>query len=226
MDHPQPYPDDTVQERRPTASLPLSVAEPGAPHISSKRIGHLMKNLICAGAIAALLTSGVAHAQEATTTMAPAATGTAASDMPAGAAVTADQYVATAASSDMFEIQSSKMALETTKNEAVKEFAEHMVSDHSTTTKEIKAAAKEEKIAVPTEMLPKHAEMLAALKAADAGSFDALYVKMQDAAHKEAVALHTGYAESGDNASLKAVATKAVPIVTEHLKDVQAIQKS
>jgi putative membrane protein len=185
-----------------------------------------MKKLIFAGATATLMACSAVHAQEATTTMAPATTATAATEAPAMGAMTADTYVATAASSDMFEIQSSKMALEMSKSDAVKEFAEHMVSDHSTTTKEIMAAAKEQNIAVPTEMLPKHAEMLASLKAADAASFDALYIRLQEAAHEEAVALHSGYAEAGDNAALMAVAKKAVPIVTEHLQDVKAMQKA
>lgn len=179
-----------------------------------------MKKLIITCAVATLLASGAAFAQDATTTMAPA---TAA---PAMGAMTAADYVAMAASSDMFEIQSSKMALEITKSEGVKEFAEHMVSDHSTTTKEIMAAAKSENITVPTEMLPKHAKMLASLKATDASSFDALYIQMQEAAHKEAVALHTAYAKGGDDAALKAVAEKAVPIVTEHLKTVQSMSKA
>jgi putative membrane protein len=210
----------------PSGSLLLSTVEPTHRTFPTTWIGHKMKKLIITVAAATLMASAAARAQDATTTMAPATTATTAAGASSTAAMTADQYVATAASSDMFEIQSSKMALEMTKSEAVKKFAKHMVSDHSMTTKEIMAAAKEEKIAVPTEMLAKHAEMLASLKAADSSSFDALYIKMQEAAHEEAVALHTGYAKSGDDAALKAVAQKAVPIVTEHLKDVQAMQKA
>jgi putative membrane protein len=179
-----------------------------------------MKKTLYAFTVAALMMAGAAFAQDASTTMAPAATAAA----PA-AAMTAADYVASAASSDMFEIQSSKMALEMSKNADVQKFAEHMVSDHSTTTKEIMAAAQADGIAVPTEMMPKHADMLAQLQAADAATFDATYLQLQDAAHQEAVALHTSYAEGGDDAKLMAVAKKAVPIVTEHLSDVQAIGK-
>jgi putative membrane protein len=181
-----------------------------------------MKKTVFAGVLAALLSSGAAYAQDASTTMAPATDMTAVAP---AAAMTATQYVASAASSDMFEIESSKMALEMSKDPAVQKFAEHMVSDHSTTTKEIMAAAKADGIAVPAEMMPKHAEMLSQLKATDAATFDASYLQMQEMAHQEAVALHTSYAQAGDDAELMAVAKMAVPIVTEHLTDVQAIGK-
>lgn len=175
-----------------------------------------MKKFILASVAATLMASGAAHAQTASEqVVVPTAM----------AEMTAEQYVATAASSDMFEIQSSTMALKMSKSENVQEFAEHMVSDHSTTTKDIMAAAEAESIAVPTVMMPKHAEMLTQLQSADAASFDALYLEMQQMAHQEAVALHTAYAENGDDAGLMAVAKKAVPIVTEHYQEVQAIAK-
>lgn len=175
-----------------------------------------MKTLQVIGAVLALTVSSTAFAQDATTTQA-VATPMAMEKMSAA------DYVATAASSDMFEIESSKMALEMSKSDGVQTFAKHMVSDHSTTTKEIMAAAEKDGIAVPKAMMPKHAAMLEKLKAAKGDDFTAQYIQMQVMAHEEAVALHTGYSQNGDDAALKAVATKAVPIVTEHLKDAQAL---
>ena len=137
--------------------------------------------------------------------------------------MTAEQYVATAASSDMFEIQSSEIALEKTETAAVQEFAQHMVTDHSTTTEKLMAAAEAEGIVPATEMMPRHAAMVEELEAADASGFDAMYLEMQTTAHEEAVALHTAYSESGDVEALQAVATEAVPVVTEHYEEVQAL---
>lgn len=175
-----------------------------------------MKTLQIFGAVLALTVSSTAFAQNATTTEGVA--------VPmAMEGTTANDYVATAASSDMFEIQSSKMALEMSNSEGVQTFAKHMVSDHSLTTKEIMAAAEKDGITVPEEMMPKHAAMLEKLKGAKGAAFDAQYVEAQVTAHEEAVALHTGYSQNGDNAVLKVVATKAVPIVKEHLKDAKAL---
>ncbi|WP_152047695.1 DUF4142 domain-containing protein [Aureimonas psammosilenae] len=137
--------------------------------------------------------------------------------------MTAKEYVSMAASSDMLEIASSKEALEKSKSDNVRKFAQQMITDHTMTTKEITAAAKTDDISVPKEMMPKHAEMLKQLQSAPAASFDEKYMQLQVMAHQEAVDLHSDYAQNGDDAALKAVATKAVPIVSEHLKHAQAM---
>lgn len=171
-----------------------------------------MKNILLAGFLLAAVAPMPAFAQD--TKAAPAMN---MSDMAAG------QYVEMAASSDMFEIESSKLAMTMGQSEPVKKFANHMVSDHGKTSADLMAAAKAESLEVPKTMMPKHADMVAQLKSADAASFDALYIQMQTMAHQEAVALHTAYSETGKDMALKEVATKAVPIVTEHLKDVKAM---
>lgn len=139
-----------------------------------------MKHFLIAGILMAAAAPVTSYAQDA---KAPAAMSM--SDL------SAQQYVEMAASSDMFEIESSKLAMTMGQSAPVKEFANHMVSDHGKTSMDLMAAAKAEKIDVPKAMMPKHAEMVAKLKAADASSFDALYVQMQTMAHEEAVALHT-----------------------------------
>ena len=173
-----------------------------------------MKKIILASALLSL-TVPVASFAQGTATPATAAA--------SAQALTSDQYVATAASSDMFEIRSSEIALEKAQGAEVKEFAQHMVADHSATTEKLMAAAKAENITPPTVMMEKHATMVEELDAADDASFDALYLEMQVTAHEEAVALHTAYAENGDVEALQEVATSAVPIVTEHLEEVQAL---
>jgi len=171
-----------------------------------------MKHFIIAGTLIAIAAPVATYAQDAKT----------------GAAATmseisAAQYVEMAASSDMFEIESSKVAMEKGQRAGVKDFANHMVADHSATSKDLMAAAKADGIVVPKMLMPKHAAMVEELKATDAASFDAAYIRAQTMAHEEAVALHTAYSTSGKDAALQAVALKAVPIVTKHLEDVKAM---
>ncbi len=171
-----------------------------------------MKHFIIAGTLLALSVPASSFAQDAK----PAA----AMNM---SDLSASQYVEMAASSDMFEIESSKVAAQKAQSDDVKSFAGHMVSDHSATTKDLMAAAKAEGIEMPKAMMPKHMAMVEDLMATDAAGFDAAYIRAQTMAHEEAVALHTAYSKTGKDAALKAVAAKAVPIVTEHLGDVKAI---
>jgi len=52
-------------------------------------------------------------------------------------AVTTEEFVNKATISDIFEVQSGKLAADKAKNEDVKDFGEQMVEDHSATTDEL-----------------------------------------------------------------------------------------
>jgi putative membrane protein len=140
----------------------------------------------------------------------------------------AQEFVMMAASSDMFEIQSSTIALEKAQSEEVKEFAQQMIDDHTKASTELKAAVEssEKDLEVPESMLEKHQEQVEALNSASGSAFDAAYLEAQTAAHEEAVALMTSYAKGGEEAELKAHAAKAQPIVEMHLEHVQKLDQS
>ncbi|NNM75482.1 DUF4142 domain-containing protein [Sphingomonas sp. ID1715] len=140
------------------------------------------------------------------------------------ARVAAPTYVATAASSDTYEIQSSKLALEHATNPDVRNFAQMMVSDHANTTAAVMAAAKQASIGMPGGPNPKHTAMLKALREMKHADMERGYVDQQVMAHEEALALHQGYAAQGDNPGLRAAAASAVPIVQRHLDEIRRIQ--
>jgi hypothetical protein len=52
---------------------------------------------------------------------------------------------------------------------------------------------------------------------------DVTYLHQQLAAHLEALTLHGGYADHGDNAALKAVAAKVKPVVQHHIAEIRRI---
>jgi len=64
----------------------------------------------------------------------------------------------------------------------------------------------------------RHADMLNQLASAPPRQFDRLYGRMQVAAHQEAVALFTAYAQSGEDPSLRAFAQSALPTLQHHLR--------
>ncbi|MGN7773819.1 DUF4142 domain-containing protein [Phyllobacterium sp. 22552] len=134
------------------------------------------------------------------------------------------EFAKMAAISNMFEIQSSELALKQSDDAAVKKFAEHMISDHSEAGEEMMPAAKADKVDVPTKLDDEHQTKLDALKAADKSSFDKMYKADQLKAHETAVALFSIYSANGDAGELKAFATKTLPTLTEHLADVKKMQ--
>lgn len=184
-----------------------------------------MKNMLFASALAlAAVTAAPALAQDAT-----AMTGSmTASDVGVQpmTGVSATDYVKMAADSDMYEIQSSKLALRKSKNPQVKDFAREMIADHMTTTKSLMAALvnPDRKIAKPSMQLSAaNASKIALLKQAPKGSFDQLYMQQQLQSHQTAWALHKGYATDGTDPALKQVASTAVPIVERHLQHLKGI---
>jgi putative membrane protein len=129
-----------------------------------------------------------------------------------------------AASGDMFEIESSRLALQMSRNPAVQSFAQTMISDHTRLSSEMIAAAQAANLPPPPmQMMPHHAEMLQRLRSAPAGQFDMMYKRDQLAAHQEALNLHRSYAEGGDLPALRAVAARAVPAVEMHLGHVESL---
>ena len=140
--------------------------------------------------------------------------------------LSASDYVKMAADGDMFEIESSQLALRKAQRSDVKSFANMMIKDHTMTTKALKAALSnnDRKIAPPPMMLSsENAANLKLLEKAPRASFDTLYLTQQVTAHQKAWALHKGFATSGSDPALQQVAATAVPIVEQHLGAVKGM---
>jgi putative membrane protein len=123
-------------------------------------------------------------------------------------------FVKVVTSSNAFEIESSKLALEKAKDPDVKAFAKQMIADHTMAGDKLKKAAKlgDE----PPVLSPKHAAMLETLKGASDQDFQPLYIDMQTSAHMEAVTLFATYAKGGDDAAVKKFAAQTLPKLEMH----------
>jgi putative membrane protein len=133
-------------------------------------------------------------------------------------------YVAMAGASDLFEIQSSQMAVSRAQSQEVRQFAQMLITHHTQTTAALTAAAAASGMAPPTPMLmPMQRKMLDELQGTPAGSFDRVYMRQQVPAHQMALALHQNYAARGDAVPLRTAATAAVPVVQQHLTRAQQL---
>jgi putative membrane protein len=145
---------------------------------------------------------------------------------PQAAPVETKTYVDKAAAGDLFEIESSKLAIQKTKNTQIRSFAQMMVRDHTASTTKLMAILKKEKADSPAATLdPDHQAQLDSLKSESDADFDAAYVKAQLQAHQDALTLHRSYAAGGADKSLKAFATNTAKIVQTHLDHVQTLAK-
>lgn len=144
-----------------------------------------------------------------------------------GVSPSTPDFVKQVAISDMFEIESSKLAQQKG-NAQEKSFAQQMVTDHTTTSTELKGMVKDGKVqaTLPTELDSAHQSKLDKLKSANGKDFSSNYNSYQVSAHEDAVSLFERYANGGDNAALKDWAGKTLPALKHHLDMAKELGKA
>ncbi|MCD2325211.1 DUF4142 domain-containing protein [Sphingomonas sp. IC-56] len=138
--------------------------------------------------------------------------------------LSAPGYMSMAASSDLFEIESSRLALQRSQNPQVRQFAQMMIDHHTRTTADLMAVARQTGMnPPPPQMLPPHMDAMARLQSAGPMDFDAAYKREQIAAHQQALMLHQNYASQGDMEPFRMAASRTVPIIQSHLDQAQML---
>ena len=135
--------------------------------------------------------------------------------------VAAHAYVALAASSDLFEVQSAQLALQRSQDQRHRTFAEMIIRDHRVMTTQLAAAASAAGLGLPPQMDGRHMRMLDELSRAP--NFDAVYHRQQIEAHEMALALHRNYAARGDRPELRGYASLTAPVIQRHLDQIRGM---
>ena len=141
-----------------------------------------------------------------------------ANDMAAAPSAAGD-FASTIAASDMFEIATGKLAQANATNAELKSFGGMLVTDHTKSSADLKAAAAAATPAVtlPTALPAELKAKVDALTAAKGADFDRLFLEQQKEGHQKALDTLNSYAAGGDAPSLKSFAEKAAPVVKAHL---------
>lgn len=135
-------------------------------------------------------------------------------------------FVTKAGNGGLFEVESSKLALQKAQRADVKAFAQQMIDDHGKANQELMAEAQKAGVGVPDKLDTPHQARLAKLSAANGPAFDRAYLNAQATAHREAVALFGAYAKTGSNADLKQFASRTLPIIEGHMTKLKQIDKT
>jgi putative membrane protein len=193
-----------------------------------------MKILLAASAIAALGACGGENGQSgedmnmAMDNMTMNAGNEADANMMAAGGDTAangQEYAAMASASDMFEIESSRLAAEKSQNAGVKELAQMLITDHEKSTADLKKAAGEAQpaIEVAPQMNAEQQANIQALRSANGAQFDQTWLQQQVMAHQKALALVQGYSANGEVPSLKQHASNVAGPIQRHLERAQQL---
>ena len=137
-----------------------------------------------------------------------------------------EDFVLLAAHGDLFEIESSRLAVERSDG-PVKAFAEKMVQDHEKTSAELKQMLQSAKldVALPAAVSDDHKEDLEELQKLQGAEFTEEYVDDQVDAHEDAVDLFQRYGKEGDNPELREWAAKTAPHLEHHLEMARELDK-
>ena len=137
-----------------------------------------------------------------------------------GAALSSSDYVATAASIDLFAIRSSELARQRSGKARLRDLAAMMTEAHQGTSAQLSFAGRRVNLLPSAVMLPNHQSMMDAL--AVTSDFDALFLRDQIQIHEQALQVHRAYAARGSSPTLRASAASAAPIISEHLRLLRA----
>ena len=135
-------------------------------------------------------------------------------------------FVEKATLSNMFEIEASKLALERSKVQPVKDFAKMLVDAHTTGLSELQSLSTAAAVTPPTALNTDYTAKLEALRNAKVEDFDDVYIDQQTEVHENALGLMKDFAINGKDAGLRAFAAKTAMTVDEHLNKVRALDKS
>ena len=127
-------------------------------------------------------------------------------------------FIMDAAMGGMMEVELGRVAAQQGASDAVKQFGQRMVDDHSKANSELMSLASSKGITLPTELDAKHREHVTKLSAMSGADFDREYGKMMASDHRKDVSEFEKESTRGTDPDLKAFATKTLQTLQEHLR--------
>jgi putative membrane protein len=127
-------------------------------------------------------------------------------------------FIMDAAIGGMMEVELGRVAAQNGMSDAVKQFGQRMVDDHSKANTELMSLATSKGITLPTELDEKHRQHVTKLSAMSGAEFDREYSKMMLSDHNKDVNEFEKQSTRGADPDLKAFAAKTLPTLQEHLQ--------
>jgi len=136
------------------------------------------------------------------------------------------KFLETAMEGDMAEIQLGQLALQKASSDQVKQFAQHMIDDHTKLSEQMKPIAQQLGVEAPASLSSKHLAVQAKLQGLSGAEFDREYIKDMVADHSEDDQAFVRETTSAKDPTLKNAVSQAEPIIAGHLKMAQDLEKS
>lgn len=141
------------------------------------------------------------------------------------AATTVDQeFFKLAYQGNNAEIDTSRLALEKSQDQAIRQYAQRMIDEHTRANEVLTQQASEQGFELPSERVDPLDQAIAAQLAQLSGAeFDQAYVGVQANAHLKAIALYRTEVAQGESQDLIAYASQLLPSIEEHYEMANAM---
>lgn len=134
-------------------------------------------------------------------------------------------FMMKAAQGGMAEVQLGQMASQKGASNAVKEFGQRMVTDHSKANDQLMQVAAQKGVTLPKNIDAKHRALAARLSHLSGAAFDRAYVTAMVKDHKEDVAEFKKESMRGKDQDVKGFAAQTLPVITDHLHMAQQMKQ-
>jgi len=143
------------------------------------------------------------------------------------AGMTDQQFVDFAAQTDMVEANLGQFAQNAAASQAVKDYGQTLVTDHTNDLGQLYTAAKQANLNVPTAIDGQHNKaMIDPFQKLKGEAFDRRYAAEMVSGHTKAIAIYKKEAADAENQALKTYAQTALPTLQKHLDDAKNLEKS
>lgn len=132
-------------------------------------------------------------------------------------------FIMEAAIGGIEEVELGRLATQKGSSDAVKQFGQKMVDDHSAANTELTQLATSKGVNVPAELDAKHKADVAKFSKLSGAAFDKAYSKAMLDDHNKDVAAFEKQSASGTDPDLKAFAAKTLPTLKTHLDMAKAL---
>ena len=133
-------------------------------------------------------------------------------------------FVTAATQANLAEIAEAQIAQKMSKNPAILNYAQEMVTDHTQANQELAQIAAKKGVTPPASPSDAQTQEANALSAEHGSKFNHDYIADQISGHTAALAVFQQEASSGTDPDLKAYAEQTAPIVQHHLDEAKAIE--
>jgi putative membrane protein len=143
-----------------------------------------------------------------------------------GAGMTDQQFVDFAAQTDMVEANLGQLAATAATSQPVKDYAQTLVTDHTSDYSQLYSAAHQANLTVPDAIdAENNKTMIDPFEKLKGAAFDHRYIADMVAGHTKAIAVYKKEAADAQNPALKSYAEQALPTLQKHLDGAKDLEK-